>query len=41
MIEGEHAFGEALFEGGKDFGGAGHGGGFSREIVSVGALWVP
>ncbi len=40
-LRGEQAFGEALLEGGEGFGGAGHGGGFSREIVPVGALWVP
>ncbi len=40
-LEGEQAFGETLFEGGEGFGGGGHGGGYFREIVSVGALWVP
>ncbi len=37
-LEGEQAFGETLFEGWEGFGGAGQGGRFSRENVSVGAL---
>ncbi len=37
-LEDEQAFGEALIENGEGFGQAGYGGGFYREIVSVGAL---
>ena len=34
-LEGEQAFGEALFEDGEGFGGAGHGGGSGSKLARV------